>query len=54
MIFVILTADGADWIVDDKALANRHVFELRAMGVGKVEVKKFPTWGAAYAKYPNA
>lgn len=54
MIYVILTPNGVDYSTPDKRDANRHVFDLRAMDVGKVEVKKFPSWRAAYAKYPDA
>ena len=53
VIFVIVTVDGPDYATDDKRDANHHIFDLRAMGVGKVECKKFPTWEAAYERYPN-
>lgn len=46
-IYVIMTLDGIDQIVNDKTIATREVKDLRAMDIGKVWIKTFSSWEAA-------
>lgn len=48
MVYVIITEDGIDQIVEGKAQCNKEVMDLRAMGC-TVKVKAFATWKEAEA-----
>lgn len=44
MLYIIMTEDGLDQVVETKELASKEVKELRAMDIGKVWIKKVNSW----------
>lgn len=47
-VYMLITEDGCDQIVETKAIANREAHDLHAMGC-TVRVKEFPGWTEAEA-----
>jgi hypothetical protein len=44
MLYIIMTEDGLDQVVETKELASKEVKELRAMDIGKVWIKQVNSW----------
>ena len=44
MLYIIMTEDGLDQVVETKDLANKEVKNLRAMDIGRVWIKKVNSW----------
>lgn len=48
-VFMILTADGVDQIVETKAIALRERRDLIRLGCDPVRIREFPSWAEAEA-----